>query len=137
MVQKEIIHIRLVNGEELIAEIADRSTDEVFIKNPYVIIETATQITLQKYVPFQDEQVMAVKNIHIIMTTQLHPELIRYYENSKYLASRITASALEGLARVNDQLEEYIYSPDAPVNIIEDEPYIQKVPTHDAPKTRQ
>ncbi len=111
---KVILHFRLVNQEEILGQLVDETDYEVHILNPYIVVEGAENIILSKYVPFQEDQTVRISRTHIITMTNLHPEMIRYYENTKIVGKSASETAIKGLAAVNEQMEEYIYKGSLP-----------------------
>lgn len=109
MVQEEIRHFRMINSEEVIGTIIAETDASYIVKNPYIVVELPTSIALQKYVPFSANQSIELKKIHIISTTELHSEMIRYYHNTMTIGKDSAAKAMVGLSQVNDMMEEYIY----------------------------
>jgi hypothetical protein len=103
-------HFRLINGEEILGELIEETASEVFVKNPHVVVETSSAIVLSKYVPFSHQQVISLRRDHIITTTELHDEMIRYFKNSIILSKNTADAAIEGLMKVNDMMEEMIYN---------------------------
>jgi hypothetical protein len=106
---EEIRHLRLINGDEVIGKIVNRLEKSILVQNPYMVVETSTQVMLSKFVPFSENQTIELKNDHIIACTELHEEMVRYYRNSIMLGKSSSMMALEGLAKVNDAMEQYIY----------------------------
>ena len=103
-------HFRLVNTEELLGELINTTNDNYSIKNPFIVVDGPSQIVLQKYVPFSEDQTIEIKKIHVITIAELHPEMIRYYYNSIDLGKNQSHLSLRGLEKINDEMEEYIYS---------------------------
>lgn len=106
---EEICHFRLINSEEVIAEVIAETDHTFILRNPYMVIELETSVSLAKYVPFSANQSVELKKSHIITATELHEEMIRYYKNTITIGRNTSDKAMEGLSRVNDMMESYIY----------------------------
>lgn len=122
MNNETIMHLRLVNSEEIVADIVDETAESYLVKNPYVVIEAPECITLQKYVPFSENEVIALKKMHIVTLTALHPEMIRYYRNTMDIGKNSTKMAMVGLQHVNEMMEEFIHDgimPNSNINMID------------------
>jgi len=107
--QEDTRHFRMINSEEVIAEVIAETDHSFIVRNPYMVIELETSVSLAKYVPFSANQSIELKKSHIITSTELHEEMIRYYKNTITIGRNTADKALEGLARVNDLMEAYIY----------------------------
>ena len=103
-------HFRMINSEEVIGEIINESNDYYYVRNPFVVIELPDSITLSKYIPFSENQTVEFKKNHIIVASELHPEMIRYYYNTMILAKSASSTALEGLTNLNEQMEDIIFN---------------------------
>lgn len=106
---EEICHFRLINSEEVIAEVIAETDHTFIVRNPYIVIELETSVSLAKYVPFSANQSIELKKSHIITATELHEEMVRYYKNTITIGRTTSDKAMEGLARVNELMESYIY----------------------------
>lgn len=113
-------HFRLINGEEILGELTTETDKEVFILNPHVVVETSSAIVLSKYVPFSEQQLISIKKDHIITTTELHEEMVRYFMNSTILSKNTADTAIEGLKKVNDMMETMIHDLPTPTPSFED-----------------
>lgn len=105
-----IQHYRLINGDEIIGDNTGETPDEVLVSDPYIVSETQTSIVLLKFLPYAANQTIALKKSHVIVSTDLHAQMIRYYHNTVSLGRSATATSMEQLAEINDQMEEYIHS---------------------------
>lgn len=112
----EIKHFRIINTDEIIAEVV-KETDTTFVlKKPHIVIELPEKIILSKYVPFAKEQEIVIKKSHVIADTLLDGEMVRFYFNSVMMGDRASGKALEGLAQVNDMMESYLIDGEEPSN---------------------
>lgn len=106
---KTVKHLRLVNNEEVIAEVTKETKESLVLRNPYMVIELPETVSLAKYVPFSAEQVVEIKKVHIITITELHEEMVRYYDNTIQIGKNAAEKAMAGLKNINDVMEDYIY----------------------------
>lgn len=116
-ISEDIRHFRMINSEEVIGEIIGETNETFIIMNPYMVIELPTSVSLAKYVPFSAEQSIELKKVHIITATELHEEMIRYYKNTITLGRNTAEKAMQGLAHVNDMMEDYIYEGTVPSSL--------------------
>lgn len=107
---EDIRHFRIINTEEVIAEVIAETDDTYIVKNPYIVIELPNSVSLAKYVPFSADQSIALKKAHIIAATELHEQMVRYYHNTITIGKNTSEKAMEGLAQVNDLMEDFIYN---------------------------
>lgn len=114
---EEIRHFRMINSEEVIAEIIGETETSYILKNPYMVIEVSETMTLAKYVPFSANQSVEIQKKHIITKTELHAEMIRYYKNTMTIGKNTAEAAMVGLAGINDAMEEYIYEGKVPASM--------------------
>lgn len=113
--ENPIIHIRLVNGEEVIGALANKTDSSLFISHPLVVDQVAGddgkyRIVLNNYLPFADEKICEFINPHIISVTNLHPEVERYYSLSLKMAERYDSLMLNEIKNNNDAIDDYISS---------------------------
>lgn len=108
---ENIQHIRLINGEEIVADIISETEWTITVDTPLMIEERrdesgASALIMTKYIPFSTDNRCELSKEHIITFSQLHPELIKYYKNSIVFNGKSTAKIVAEIGRVNALMEE-------------------------------
>lgn len=107
---QNIQHMRLINGEEIVADILTETEYSVVVDNPMMVEErkdeNGSSLILTKYIPFSKNKVCELNKSHIITFNQLHPELIRYYYNSLKFNDKSEMKMVEEITRVNHLMEQ-------------------------------
>jgi hypothetical protein len=107
----DIKHIRLINGEEVIAEVLEPlDSQTVCVTNPMLVSEQSTddggyQAVLVSYVPFSVSKTIFLKNDHIITISDLHKEMERHYHYSLKLTCIANTRMIKQIAAVNDAMQ--------------------------------
>lgn len=106
-----IQHLRLINGEEIVADIISETEWTVTVDTPLMIEERrdesgASALIMTKYIPFSTTNRCELSKDHIITYSALHPELIKYYHNSIVFNGKSTAKIVAEIQRVNALMEE-------------------------------
>jgi hypothetical protein len=107
---ENIQHIRLINGEEIIGDIIDYYDNKLLISCPLVVSEKMTPggksaIVLTKYMPFATTNICEISTNHIITTTDLHEEMIRYYHHSLRFSFVHEENMIKEIQSVNIMME--------------------------------
>lgn len=114
MAEDNIQHLRLVNGEEIVADIIGETEVSIILNNPLIveekIDELGSTLLLSKYIPFSKTKIMELSKTHIITYNELHPELIRYYYNSLKFNKDSEIRMIDEISRVNDLMEQLVNS---------------------------
>ena len=106
-------YIRLVNGDELFAQVT--STDEhlVYLKNPLVAVDLETPdgrgtISLAPYLPYTDESdnECSIQLPHIVTCSGIADEVARHYWLSLYFCNEVTQNQLMKISAVNDLMHD-------------------------------
>jgi len=108
---ENIQHMRLINGEEIVADIISETKWTVTVDMPLMIEERkdengASALIMTKYIPFAVDSKCELSKEHIITFSQLHPELIKYYKNSIVFNGRSEQKIVDEIGRVNLLMEE-------------------------------
>ncbi len=112
----EIRHIRLVNGEELIAEYVDEDEEktQTILFQPMVAKEhhssqSDSTVILSNYIPFSEDQFMSIKNSHIISTCPVKAEFKEFYIHSlKYNNMIVEPAMLSKVVHTNAIMSEML-----------------------------
>ena len=108
----EVVHLRLINSDEIIGELSGTTNTEILIQKPMLVSEVTDEktkmstIVLSKYVLFEDNQVIPFKKLHIVTQTGILDEIKSYYYNSlKYNAKFVEPVVKKELAKVNEVMQ--------------------------------
>jgi len=104
-------HMRLINGEEIVADIISETEWSVTVDTPLMIEERkdesgASALIMTKYIPFSIDNRCELSKDHIITFSNLHPELIKYYHNSILFNGKSESKIVAEICRVNVLMEE-------------------------------
>jgi len=111
---ENVKHFRLINGEEVLAEIFEENKTNIIVKNPMQVIDNSGSIVLTKFIPFSKDQLLNFDRFHVITISDLHDEMVRYYNNSILISMNATEKSIEGISKVNDMMEDYIHNSSDP-----------------------
>lgn len=110
-----VVHLRLVNQDEIIGELEGTSNTELFILKPMMVTEVTdskTQIStivLSKYVLFDNEKAIHINKNHVITTTGMMDEIKSYYYNSLEYNTRFVEPVVrQELMKVNHVMEKIL-----------------------------
>lgn len=116
-------HIRLTNGNEILAVVSEITTDTIKLSEPMLIdelknIETGqTSMVLAKYM-LSKENVVTINKSVIVTLGPVHKEIERYYNNSViYNKGFVEEGKLRDIEKVNQLLEKIIESKDTERNL--------------------
>ena len=112
----DTIHMRLVNGDEIIAELHEITDNEIRVMKPMVVSEkedprskTGT-IILSKYVLFNDEEYVGFQRIHVVTLTDVMEEIKSYYKNSVDYSTKVIEPIVKReIMKVNNMMEQILY----------------------------
>jgi hypothetical protein len=115
MLNGDVIHLRLVNSDEVIGELEKVEDNLVYIKRPMIVDEREdshsknVNIVLTKYVLFNSNTSVPFKVEHIITRTNVLPEISTFYFNSiKYNEKFIEPLIVKDIQKTNDMIEEFL-----------------------------
>lgn len=109
--------IKMINGDELIAEIIYEDDSMYIFHEPMALVEKITPDgsvidVLTNYVNMAKEFDVEIKKSHIICVNLLAENFQRYYEISKvYHKKHIRPGRLKEVDKVTDAMEEILFSP--------------------------
>jgi hypothetical protein len=112
MKQGDIIHLRLVNADEIIGELDYIDEKEIALKKPLVVSERedpdskVSTIMLSKYVLFEDNIAIPFSRNHVVTSTNVLDEIKRYYYNSLEFNEKYSEPSIKKeISRINDMME--------------------------------
>lgn len=110
----EVIHIRLINQDEIIGQIYTEDDTRVFIRNPLIVEEkidaktNQSMVVLSRYILFHDVPI-EFKKTHIVTFSGVLPEIEDYYFNSlEYNRKIIEPKILGEIRRINATMVSYL-----------------------------
>ena len=108
-----IKHLRLINGDELVAEVTDEDDNKITTRNPMIVDvitdeHGSTNTVLQTYLKFQESGICVIDKRHVIVAVPVPDEVCTYYEYSKKLATNYDERFREKIVYANKQMKEYI-----------------------------
>lgn len=107
-----IQHIRLVNGEELLATVRKSTSDQVVIENPLIVQENDGYIVLVPFMPYSRKKSVSLSKNHVIALTDLHPEMEKHYQLSLKVARKHNNNTIDHIRQVNHQMEIALFKAD-------------------------
>lgn len=108
--------IKLINGEELIANVIHEDKNVYIFREPMAIEQRAlasggTIDVLVNYVNMANTFDVEIKKSHVLCVTLVDKKYDKYYEISKtYHAKHVRPNLLEEVTKVTDAMEEVLYS---------------------------
>lgn len=110
---KNVVHIKLITGEELFATFIESSNGYHFISDPLIVEEKtnpnngSTFITLGKYLPFTESNICQLLDHHVISLHKVQPVLAEYYDcYLEYNNKVIVPYMMENVKNVNYQIAQ-------------------------------
>lgn len=114
----EVIHIRLINQDEIIGQIFNEDDNRIFIRNPLIVEEkmdsktNQSMVVLSRYILFHDVPI-EFKKTHIVTFSGVLPEIEDYYFNSlEYNRKIIEPRILGEIRRINETMASYLTEPE-------------------------
>ena len=114
MKEKQIAHIRLINGDELISKIQKKTKNTLILENPLIVDEMKNPETgqanllLARY-NLSDDPVVSLRSEHVITISTVSEEIAKYYNNSLvYNMKFIDGPKNQEIQKVNHILETLI-----------------------------
>lgn len=125
---KPICIFRMINGDELIAELMDENKKFLFLKNPLIVEELfdhntgASNVILSSYVPFGLTESISFDRNHVMTVLPVKKPIERYYFNSLKYNTAITDKRVEEeVNNINIQMEELLIKKEEKENSIPEE----------------
>jgi hypothetical protein len=117
MTEKPIVHVRLINGDEFIAELWKETKTKLQIRRPLTVSEQQDQetgnasIVLSRYLLDNGQDVIDIQKVHVITKTGIIPELETYYINSlQFNEFFIEKNVLENIKKTNSQMGMVLFN---------------------------
>lgn len=111
---ENVCHLRLVNGDEILADIIHTDEDYMVVDKPLYVNEQMNSegksvVVLTKYIPFAASEICQFKQSHVLTTTPLHPSMVKYYYNSLYFTSNHENKMLFEIEKANVLMEQVMF----------------------------
>lgn len=119
----EIRHIRLINGTEIMGEylgsVLIDKTEFVRICEPLAVEHNEDgDVVLISYIPFSSDRIVLFKEDHVVNITQVHDEVVRYYNNSLSCNKKfLDENFISRIKLTNDNIESQMSGVDKPILI--------------------
>lgn len=101
----QIVHCRLINGDEIIAKMISETKTTINLENVYALQKEGTLLALFKYNPFIKTTLLTLQKTHVLTNVPVHDEVVRFYNNSRENLDLIEQEMLEGLKMANESFE--------------------------------
>lgn len=136
---RDVVHIRLLNGDELIAYVVGEDDSTLILESPLVVEERVDQTTggsniiLSKYVLFNDSSEVPIRKDHIITRTKVMKPIARFYKNSlvyneKYINKAVIAEIEKVNAQMEKEIKKGLMSSEELLAIEDDEEFLRNLP---------
>lgn len=109
-----VVHIKLTNGVDLVAEYATSDRFHHLINYPLAISESydsngsLVRMQLVKYLPFTANGWFAISKEHVISLTAIEPEFVEYYYRSRKMQDAINFVELKTRVKAaNKEMGQY------------------------------
>jgi hypothetical protein len=108
-------HVRLINGEEIVARLGEETENEWIFVDPYVIEDVVMEdgsevITLARYIPHTEDQVSISKD-KVMTITPVIDAFEKYYEVSRvYSKTFFEDNATKEIEKVTRMMENIMDS---------------------------
>jgi hypothetical protein len=114
MAKQNIQHIRLINGDEIIGDVVNRTETNLTIDHPLVVQEREDQygqtgLVLVKYLPFAEIDTIMLSMQHVICFSSLHPVIEQYYFNSLKQSDYSSQALIDQLLTINQTMERIFH----------------------------
>ena len=105
----EIVNIKMISGEDMIAELINRSEIGITVRNPMTPTESHGHegniiMALYPYLLHSDTNVCVLNNNAVATITKASPIVTSFYHNSNYLSDQLIADQMERIKRSKNQL---------------------------------
>ena len=116
MTDGKVVHLKLVNGDEILGCVVDISEQNIItLETPLHIIEhvdprtQSTVVLLQQYMILDKIQLISLQSNHIIAQATVEPEIEEYYFNTiEYQKLTSSNKIFEGIAGINKRMKQMI-----------------------------
>lgn len=110
----KIVHLKLVNGDDLLAGFISETSNTYIINHPLVVDERETvsgahSIVLSKYVQLTGNDDIEIKKEHVIFCTTVEHEFEKFYTVSRsYNAKYIDKQIATQVEKVSNAMEDVL-----------------------------
>jgi hypothetical protein len=112
--EPKIQHLRLINGDEIIGVVLNESKTSILVDQPLVVFQQESEngsfLALRKYIPYSSENIINLQRGHVIATTDLHKDIIKYYFLSLKVSKYQDDIVLKSIQNTNYMLEQLLAS---------------------------
>ena len=115
MVTGEVIHLRLINADEIIGELDKVEDEKVYLRRPMIVDvredpkTRSVNIILTRYVLCDKKASIPFKAEHIVTNTGVLPEISEFYFNSLEYNERFLEPQIIGdIEKVNHSMREFL-----------------------------
>jgi hypothetical protein len=109
---RDVVHIKIIDGQEIIAELGDEESGILVLKNPMKVEERLTEsgstaIIMSRYNIFSNNEFMVLDLDKVISYTKVHKTMNEYYFSSvDYCKRFIDDKIVNDLARSNKAIQK-------------------------------
>ena len=109
----EIVNIKMISGEDMIAELVNRSEIGITVRNPMTPTESHGRegniiMALYPYLLHSDTNVCVLNNTSVATVTKASSIVTSFYHNSNYFSDQLIADQMELIKESNKQINESI-----------------------------
>ena len=109
----DIVNIKMISGEDMIAELMHRSEIGITVRNPMTPGESNGPegniiMVLYPYLLHSDTNVCVLNNNAVTTITKASPIVTSFYHSSNYLSDQLIADQMELIKESNKQINESI-----------------------------
>jgi len=109
----DIVNIKLVTGEDIFAELLDRSEIGITVRNPLITTEINgpddnPMMGLYPYLVHSDTNVCVLNNNLVTTLTKISPIVESFYHNSNYFSDQLISDQMERIKEANIYINESI-----------------------------
>lgn len=115
MVNGEVIHLRLINADEIIGELDKIEDEKIYLRKPMIVDERedpkskTVSIVLTRYLLCDKSISIPFRSEHIITQTGVLPEISEFYFNSlEYNERFMEPQILSDIEKTNTAMREFL-----------------------------
>ena len=108
----KIHHMRLINGDEIIACVHKVTADEIHITHPLKVEKVDTEegkaTLFVRYMNYTKDKEVSLNKTHVVASGEVHEEMMKYYFLSLKSESKSLDTSLSALKDANKHLEDLL-----------------------------
>jgi len=115
MLGSNVIHLRLVNSDEVLGELEKVENDIIYLKRPMIVDEHEdprtrnVNIVLTKYILFNTSESIPFKAEHVITKSNVLPEISDFYFNSiEYNEKYLEPTIVKDIQKTNEMIRQLL-----------------------------